>query len=250
MSIEFEKHKKKAFLEAIDSPELASNFNVFAQDLNDWAWLSECVPGLVLSSAGGFGNLQAEGLYYGHPWYYSESDGYATLRVAQLHADNAYLPEGTLYTSHEEVENWRKGPGWISSLINLFENLEKAPCLYRFPAKEIGFKEDREPRSPGEPLRVEYILATDRDTHKVGWGHSPEEAYEDTKKIFEHLLSNGWTEEVQSRMWELQRIQRTPINSDERDFSTLPASFEVRVPEVWRDEAGRVTIPEELFNKE
>lgn len=251
MSTEFQKNFKEAFFAYLEGEDSDVDFDIYAQDINDWAWLGEMVPGLVLSSAGGVLPFQAEGLYHGHPWYYKERYGQASLRVAQLNAENAYLPGELLFSAHEEVEEFRAGPGWISTILNLFENLEKSPFRYDFESYDVEFRrQSEEEKLAKRKMTVDDLIATDTLTERFGvcgWGHTPEEAYEYTKEISAYLLENGFSEEVQKKMWEMKRINPIPTNKDERDFSTVDFEFIVRVPEAWRDEDGKISIPESIF---
>lgn len=254
MSAEFEEKLKESFMEFLEGEDSELDFDIHAQDLNDWAWLSEFIPGIVVTSAGGIVPFQAEGLYHGHPWYYKERHGQARLNVGQKDDADAYGVDGSLFTSYMDVEEFRSGPGWISTLMTLVERLEKAPFRYDFDSFDVDFREISEERklAGGNSYTVDDLIETDRPNIRFGicgWGHSPEEAYEDTKAISEYLFEHGYSEEVQHKMWELKKIDPTPKNKDERDFSTANFEFEVRVPEVWRCEDGSILIPEDVFKK-
>ena len=67
------------------------NFDIYAQNPDEWIWLRKIIPNLVVSSAGGSCPFQAEGLLYGLPFYYRERNGWASLSVGESNGAPPYL---------------------------------------------------------------------------------------------------------------------------------------------------------------
>lgn len=256
MSEEFDKKKREAFQEFLESKieniseddslekiiEESKNqvqFDFYAQDTSDWKWLDEFIPGIVIHSAGGICPFQAEGFIKGHPFYYRERGGVASLLVTGEDDSTPYSMADALWGSSEDVDEFRNGPGWISTLINLVEKLEKTPFLYSFSARRIEFEDNNDLNS---------MYSTDFEDVVYGWGYSPEEALESIQRTSEYLTLNGWSEESQKRYHELQKISSIPLNYDNRGEIPDP-DFEIQVPEIWRNSKGLVDIPEDFWKQ-
>lgn len=239
MSKEFDEKQKEAFMEWVsgDSP---LDFDIHAQDNSEWAWLQQFVPGVVISSAGGMLPFQAFGLIHGHPFYYREEWGGASIRVATLDGTPLKMSEVLWSASAEIADEFRQGTGWISTLMNLLENLEKASFRYDFPCKKIHFVE-------GKGIESAYVTDEIDKYGKCGWGVTPEDAYAQAKEPSAYLLENGWSVEEQERQFIMQEVPTVPSNVDERVYPDPAPVFEVRVPELWRDDNGLIEIPEEFF---
>lgn len=241
MGKSFSEQKRQAFLDYLDAPsenwDYDLGFDIHAQDVDAWSWLAEIVPGIVVHSAGSLVPFQAEGLISGYPFYYRERGGVATLKVAEKDASNAYGTDKILWSASENVEEFRAGSHWIASLVNLFARLDKAPFLYYFPGKKVGFSGSQD---------VNTMYATDEPQTYAGWGDTPEEAYAYAMQPSEYLLSLGWTEEIQRRLWELKQVSPVPVNTDERVYPQ-EVPFSVQVPESWKDDTGKIVFPEGFF---
>lgn len=139
MSTEFEKQQEAA-LEAFLAGE-TDDFDMYARDPQDFAALAEVVPGLVITSAGGICPLQVSGTILGHPFYYRERHGWAELRVGGEHtdADDELHILSPHWEAAEQVEEFRDGPGWADSLINLIPRLERGTFLFEFPCARIVY---------------------------------------------------------------------------------------------------------------
>lgn len=107
---------------------------------------------------------------------------------------------------------------------------------YEFLACKLGFS---------DPSDKATIFATDDFTYEIGWGHSPEEAFQEAQEISVYLLEHGWSVEYQRYAWELRDVNSTPINDDTRIMPNV--EFEVRVPELWRDSEGFINIPDDAW---
>jgi hypothetical protein len=239
MSKKFDAQHRKNAEEYLSASEFFSElgFDLYAQDINDWTWLSQLIPGIVVTSAGGIVPFQAEGLLHGLPFYYRERSGWASLSIAGANEPNAY-GNTNLYHAGEEVEEFRSGPGWVSTLLNLVENLERSPFLYHF--------EGRDTQTTGEGDEMEVHTLNAPKTY-WGWGHTPEEAFEDTKEISSYLSEHGYSEDFQREMWDAKRIYPMHTNDDDRIFPDPEPVFAVFVPNSWRDETGRIEVPMRMF---
>lgn len=250
MSEEFDAKKKDALMNIFEAAARGEDtshmkFDMYAQDPNDWSWLGELVPGLVVSSAGGLVPFQAEGLLKGHPFYYRERHGQARLNIAELEADNAYL-DNCIYTAYADVDEFRCGPEWITTFLNLVERLKRAPFLYKFEGNEVKFKN---PETKGTTQSLEDIYIDDERTVHVAWGDSPEEALEFSYESGKEVLVDhyGWDLAFYNRMVELEARNPVPLNVDDR---VIPdPDFEVRVPESWRNSDGEIEIPADVWEE-
>lgn len=234
MGKEFEENMRKSFLDYLENGDLEIGYDPYAQELGDWDWLEKMVPGLVISSAGGLCPFQAEGLLQGYPFYYRERHGDAELRLAPKDTTGHYLLYESLWSSTEEVEEFRNGPDWVGTLLRLIEKLEKTPYLYEFPAKKLEFSDPSDHRT---------AFATDEMETVFGWGHSVDEAWNDAQKPSEYLLSRGWSIDDLKHEWDLRDPSPVPLHLDQRFYPESFPNFEVKVPEAWRNEEGFVEIP-------
>lgn len=239
MSKDFEDRKRENFLKLVElSDELETfdlKFDIYAQDPNDWDWLSQIIPGLCIYSAGGALPFQAEGLINGHPFYYRERHGTARLNIGEIDGEMPYLNKA-VYTASEEVEEFRRGPEWIATFINLLENLKKAPFQYEFSGNEVILANDGV-KNPDSISTAEGVVKI----HKF-WGDTSEEAlkyhYENSKAMLvDHFK---WPLDYFNKMMELEDINPIPLNRDERIISE--PNFEVRLPDALRNADGRVEI--------
>jgi hypothetical protein len=246
MSEEFDALKKENFMKLMEaaangesSPDI--KFDMWAQDPHDWNWLQEMIPGVVITSAGGIMPFQVEGYLNDHPFYYKERDGDARLNVGAVDGPAPYLGD-CIYTSKTDVEEFRRGPGWISTFMNLIEALARSHFLYEFEGKKVIMPNNESDKNLDNITVAEGIT----EIYKT-WGHSPEEAlayhYTSGKGVLvDHY---GWQLEYYDKMIELEDINPIPLNKDER---VIPEPvFEVRAPEIWRNSEGLVEIPENVW---
>ena len=240
MSKDFEENKKNAFLEWLDSDgELG--FDMYSQDPTDWDWLKQFVPTLIIKSAGGLCPFQAEGYIFNLPFYYRERHGWASLELGEEEALNGYSGD-SLFSSGIEVEEFRSGPGWISTLLTLIEKLEKSDFLYYFSGNEVKWEDPND-------VNTAYIVGD----YKLGYpgrGANPEEAYRNSIGIWEFLVERGWKPEDVQKLVDLQDIKPVPKNEDRRIFPNPIPEFKVSVPELWRLEDGTIELPREMFREE
>lgn len=245
-------------------------FDLYARDVNDYEWLQEFVPGLIVYSAGGFFPFQASGYIGDLHFYFRAEDGYASMRVAESKND-CLIPVSSLYSVtidterfSDDVETLRQM--WISYLLTCIEQLKKTQYLYHFESNEIDF----------ESASENFGLDVKRDENgeiipskfgAVGWGYSVDEAfanasdrkhfyvnhcvnsYEDMKEINEEVWQRCedrlWSEEKLDRYLELLDVR--PIVRDiegaNRVYPVTEPVFEVKVPELWRKEDGMIEVP-------
>lgn len=240
MSKKFEEEKKKAFLKLLESGDSNTQFDIYSQDPNEWAWLEAFIPGIQVTSAGGLIPFQAEGTLHGHPFYYRERGGEASLNVGDLNGGKPYIGDKALWSASEEVEEFRSGPEWIVTLIRLVDTLDRSPFRYEFLGKEVNIT--------GGKNNIEGLVTSEREQLYSGWGFSAEEAFaaahETSKYLLEYL---EWEEEFAAAVRRMRNLSPVPVNQDTRDYPEDTPDFRVTVPESWRDEDGKVSPPENFL---
>lgn len=243
-------------------------FDPRAQDINDWAWVQEFAPELIIYSAGGQLPFQAEGFIKGFPFYFRTEDGYASLRVSDS-KETLFPPVKSLYSSSITVENkGLTGKEWISYLFTLIEKLDKTEKQFFFKANSIDYEAEGE--KFGLSVKKEKDLTSYDKEFKdiVGWGNTADKAFEEAKKFISVSLyhtycqktklvkdSNGeyveipddrnWSEEkfaYYAKLIDLQPIV-VKIIGDDRNYPVPEPEFVVNVPELWRNDDGTINIP-------
>lgn len=178
-------------------------FDLYAQDPDDWAPLVAHIPGLVISSAGGFVPFQAEGLLHGLPFYFRERHDQASLQVGQ--ADGDAFTDFLFYAAMDS-DDFRGMEDFPRYLIALVQKLERAPMLWKFPARKLKYEDGK----------WNGVSVTEETESQYGWGMTPEEGYAATQKFSEFLGGYGWSEERQKAMRDAQQISPVPVNQDDR----------------------------------
>lgn len=267
MSKEFEEKQKEAFVNYLTSYKEGQEieFDMYARDIADFNWLKEFIPGIVIYSAGGILPFQAEGYLDGFNFYYRERGGVASLKLANSKED-CYDLASALYTAEIEVEEFREGFGWFSTLMNLIEKLEKPPYRYEFQKNAIDYGADgntptRKLDENGEVIHSSF----------PGWGFTVEEAFTsasnaiermrerfcnrtkvdpETREIVPDPENNRSNEQFDEyvKMINLQPIVDFAEGFD-RVYPEKEPVFEIKVPEIWRDENGIIEIPDSFWNQ-
>lgn len=199
-----------------------------------WPWLERmsfleaAIPGLKVHSLGGIAPFQADGIWGPYEWYYRERGGGAELRLAPI----ATFPgaQGTLYSAQAEAPEFAGFEGWLRRFLQCWENLERSPFLYEFPAREVYTTRQDE---------VLVNVVTGEDHLQPGWGHSPTDAWLNAAAYQPYMDEHfGWTRELQEERRELMEISREPANLDERAYPLEDPDFTVN----WTE----LEVPDEL----
>lgn len=269
MSKEFQEKQREALFELLKSGNTDDDldFDMYARDIADFAWLKEFIPEIIIYSAGGFCPFQVEGYLGEFNFYYRERGGFASLTLA-MSKDDCYSAADNLYRSSIEVKEFREGTGWFSTLMNLIEKLERNSYLYQFQTDEIDYGPNNNPDEIKKKLdkNGEVVHGT-----APAWGFTAEEAFEkaakleylydfftNRKKYNEELKKYvpapelNWTEDQISNYIELSNVQFIVIeerSSKKRTYPEKEPVFEINVPEVWRDENGIIEIPDSFWNQ-
>lgn len=249
--------------------EMGLSFDMYAQDSNEWAWLRQFCPGLYITSAGGMLPFQAEGYLGDLLFYFRKEHGYASLST-YADRENMYDPAARLYYAEIDTDEVLDGKAWVSDLLTLVERLERAKGRYAFKSNNIKFEDRTAP----------FDMSVDMDPQPVwrqgsiGWGHTQEEAYadaiqrvqenaeyfmqehtyavtgDDGKPLYDengkHVTEvSSWSQEKADYYVSLVDVQPTLVSNDsaDRKFPDEDPTFEVKVPEVWRDEQDRIRLP-------
>jgi len=269
MSKEFEKKHIESFFELLKNGNTDDDldFDMYARDIADFAWLKEFIPEIIIYSAGGLCPFQAEGYLGEYTFYYRERGGFASLSLA-MSKEDCYGASDNLYRSSIEVEEFREGPGWFSTLMNLIEKLERNSYLYQFQRDEVDYGTNNNPDDIKKKLDEEGEVV---HGSTPAWGFTAEEAFEKAARL--EYLSNfftnrtkydeelkkyvpapelNWTEEQIAKYVELANVQfivREERSSKERVYPEIDPVFEVKVPEMWRNENGLIEIPQEFWKQ-
>lgn len=191
-------------------------FDLYAQNIHDWEWLTEYIPGIVISSAGGLVPFEAFGLLHGHPFYFRVRHDVARLNVAAEDGDPVSSRD-VLYTASVECDSWKAKENFVPLLMKLVPALDVAPFLWEFECSKVQWANDG---------NKSYTVTDEKDV-RVGWGYTCEEGYKAAAEPSEYLLSAGWSVEFQRKLWDDQKVDRVPSNKDERKFPAVKPDFRV-----------------------
>lgn len=203
----------KAYLESDGEIE----FDMWARDPKDYPYATERYPGLVVFSAGGMLPFQAEGLVDGYPWYYRDEWGKASLRVGELNGERPYADYETLWSASCSVAEWQESAHFEETLVKLVGLLEKSPFCYTFVGNKLLFA-----NNPDKPW--EFTVSEELE-ERAGWGHSPEEAFDDLFVPSDYLSQNGCSEDKQFEMALARNFNRTPVSMDKRVYPEVTPDF-------------------------
>lgn len=213
-------NRKEEFLKAL---ETGAHFDLYAQDPEDWKELQQLIPGIVITSAGGIIPFQAEGTLHGYPFYYRDRHGSATLYVGEADGETPYLPSYALWSAHVDTPEFAGGENFIKNLYHLVPALEHGKFLYKFAARKPTWEE-------GTGV-WRYTLSDEKIDEVVGWGSTPEEAYESAAQPSAYLAEKDFTPEAQNELWVAQDVERTPLNEDLRVYPNPEPVFRVNAIE-------------------
>lgn len=227
---EFQHKKREAFISYLESgDEEEVEFDLYSQNVDSWLWLQELIPGIVVSSAGGIAPFEAQGLLHGHPFYYRDRHGYASLSIGALDGEAPYLGDTTLYGASSETEEFAGGESFVKNLLKLVPKLERTPFPYEFQGRKIEWGDGGIQARDYRAVEGEFD-----DFPMVGWGYFPEEAFQELAKPSEYLLSRGWTEDIQREIYELRAFSPKPVKTDERKYPEVDPPFVVNSPDTLR----------------
>lgn len=250
--------KQEAALEAFLAGE-TDNFDMYARDPQDFAALAEVVPGLVITSAGGVCPLQVSGTILGHPFYYRERHGWAELCVGGQHNDvdaelHVLSPH---WAAAEQVEEFRAGPGWADSLINLIPRLERAGFLFEFPCARIVYDDPNDLSTAWIDEATRGLLST----NVRGLDEQDAIRRYTTFEFSQWLADRGIGEQAQkdNHAVRVDAFVAKAVSPDTRIFPEVFPDFRVVLPPeavlVWDELNGYHRIrtpwaPEELYRRE
>ena len=173
------------------------------------------VPGLIIARAGGSNPFTAEGVLGDYPFYFKyRESGKSSLRVGPNPV------EQPLYLSRDffEPENGLSVESFKELFMRLVARLDVAPFRYEFAGKKISLS---------GKLNELHITATDELEVFRSWGFTAEEAFSKISEPSAELSKIGLSEAIQAEIFELQSVNPTPINSDERIFPDPQPVFSV-----------------------
>lgn len=213
------KNAKERAKEIMDAALAFKDVDLYAQDPSDWAFLTEFIPGLKVTSAGGACPFQALGTLQGFPFYLRVRGEWASLNLSAPGTDPVgFTP---LYHAGMEAPFAFGGQEFCETMLKLVPKLEKSPFRWEFEGFKLHFP---------NPKSWDAVRSEEKEIN-YGWGATPEEGWLATQEVSEYLLENGCSEEVQRHYNELRNISKTPLNQDTRKFPSWEPVFEVRWPE-------------------
>lgn len=202
--------------EIMTSALAGEDVDLYQQDPSDWNFLSEVIPGLVITSAGGLAPFQALGTLKGFPFYFRARNEWASLHLSAP----GDIPFGTdvLYHAGMDAPFSLSDQDFCNLMMQLVSSLEKSPFRWEFEAYKLTMPESNSWAA----------IRTPEKTVEYGWGATPEEGWAETQLISDYLLEKGCDEETQKMYLELKDISRTPLNEDTRVFPEIEPVFEVK----------------------
>lgn len=210
MTKQFEDNKRQAFLEYLENSNAQEvEFDLWARDVNDFKFLQERIPDIVVTSAGGLCPFQVEGMVQDYYFYLKARGGVTTLKISDSE-ERVYLEPHWSSTIERETSFY----DLEDNLVELFHLLTKANFCYKFEGHEIDFNTKQ----------------VDKNTVRTVWsrGYSSEEAW---NNIFVHYSSDLLLEKLQltkTRWVELLKeceFNKTPSNQDLRVFPETQPVF-------------------------
>jgi hypothetical protein len=204
---------KKAFMAYLEHRQAGGtdelHFDLYAQDIDEWKFLQELIPGIIVTSAGGALPYQAEGFLDDYPFYFRSEWGSSSVNIAKP-AGTPFLHTGdVLWTGKctTTVDGLRLTPQeFVVELFKCMQELKVAPFLWAFKC--------RKPVFGGGPSWT-YTMSDELDQVE-GWGMTPEEGYACTAKPNSYLEEKGFSAGAQQALWLSRAVDPTPINRDER----------------------------------
>lgn len=194
-----------------------SKFDLYKQNPADWDFLSEVIPGLVITSAGGILPYQAEGTLHGLPFYFRCRHEQASIRLVAV-GENA-VSGSTLYTASTPAPHMINDEQFIELLIHLVSSLKPAEFRWEFMGRKVTVDKN-----------LEIALSDDEEEISYGWGFTPEEGFLATREHSEYLLEHGFSHDLQDQIWEAKKLNPVPVNSDNRNWPNPEPVFEVKLP--------------------
>lgn len=213
--MDLEKHRE-AFIAWLQDPNAQQvRFDMHAQDPNDWTWLAEFIPGIIISSAGGIWPFQAEGLLHGLPFYYKDKQGSASLHIGP--ADGSPFGSDCIYYATVETgKDWEAdAENFPRLLAECVSKLERLPFLWEFPMHEVNRDENGK------------FYRTGNMTHFVGRGDTALDGYFACMERLIDLCGRHWPGQEDEYL-ELLEVSSAAINQDERVFPDPEPEFTVR----------------------
>jgi hypothetical protein len=214
------KDSKTLAKEIMDAALNGEDVDLYQQDPSDWEFLTEFVPGLKITSAGGAFPFQALGTLHGLPFYFRARSEWATLHLSAPGTDPVGF-EFLYYASMEVPFNFG-AQEFCETMLKLVPALEKSPFRWQFEGYKLEFPD----KNSWNAVR------TSEKEINYGWGVTPEEGWTKTQEISKYLLEHGCTKETQIKYLELKDISKIPLNQDTRKFPEYEPVFEVRWPDV------------------
>lgn len=239
---DFDAKRKAAFMAYFKAAADGDDFNsmpgpsLYGDDPGNWRDLSALIPTLLVTSAGGSCPYQAEGTLHGYDFYFRYRGGSASLEVA---SDPDSL--GSLwYASRAHGGRYDGTLGrqdFIDLMVVLVADLQPAPFLYEFSGYKIKVVHDEAADSgqPDDAPKTLHIETTDTPEIYRSWGHTPREAIDRFAEPSAYLTEHGWSEESQRQAVDAQRLDPTPLNTDNRTYPSETPRFEVHDLEAARE---------------
>lgn len=189
------------------------SFNIYKQDPERWRFLTEKIPGLVITSAGGVLPYQAEGTLHGLPFYFRCRHENASIRLVEV-GGNAISGE-PLYIANMDAPHMINDEKFAEIMVELISKLRRSEFRWEFMGRKVNVDKGLK------------ITQTDEEEISYGWGYTPEEGFRETQVHSTYLLERGFTPEIQDELWRARQLNPTPVNSDNRNWPDPEPKFEV-----------------------
>lgn len=191
-------------------------FDLYAQNISEWAFLQEVIPGIVISSAGGWFPFQAEGILQGYPFYFRSEQGSSSLKLGNPDdPESCYLLYNSLYYAKYDMEV-KTFEDFVLCLVKIVPLLQRSPFLWRFKARKFSGS-------------FQVPVIEDSWDEVVGWGYTPDEGYFTSGEPSLYLESVGVSKDAQTALWLAREVSTEPLNEDPRVWSDVDPDFKVNV---------------------
>jgi hypothetical protein len=211
---------KDAFEEFVNS-DGEVRFDMYAQDIDAWSFLRELIPGIVVSSAGGAGLFQAEGLLNEYPFYFRSETGTASICIATPDGSPHLFTGDTLWFGRCDTDGdifFMSDEDFVRELMKCMKDLKVAPFLWEFRGKDVEYHDNHN-------LEAGWTIL-DKAKEFYGYGQTAEEGYAKASEPFTDKRFLAIMDiPTQKRLWQEQEVNPNPVNQDKRVFPAVAPEF-------------------------
>lgn len=218
---EFTKNLLDSLWDAVDSDVDISDsgvrFDLWAKPLEAFEWAKEYIPGLIVTSAGGFFPYQAEGYINGYPFYYRSEQGGCSVKIGDPEDGMPYLWDESLWLIADDEFEGSTHETFIEGMTRLLPRLEKTPYLYKFPCHHSNFV--------GENGTWLWEIDETQTSYVQGIGHTIDEAWKQAQEPSSYLAEHGFELECQTEYFWAKNPDPVPFPHKLRNYQSPEPVF-------------------------